>query len=149
MRNREGFWVTETERECTKCHVLFKRTNKTMALCPTCNTKRVKANPAEVKMHQRAKQRAKIRGREFSISVEDICIPLVCPVLGIPLIVNKGKSGAFPNSPSLDRIDNSKGYTPDNIRVMSQRANQMKGDASKEELLSFAKWIMENYSEDY
>ena len=118
MYNREGFWVTESERECTRCHVLFKRTSKTVALCPKCNNARVKANAPEWKMHQRAKQRAQNNGREFSITPEDITIPAKCPVLGIPLKVTKGKSGAFPNSPSLDRVDNSKGYTRENIRVI-------------------------------
>ena len=148
MRNREGFWVTETERECTKCHILFERTSKTVTLCNLCNSKRVKAVSPEWKMHQRAKQRATISGREFSITPEDIHIPLMCPVLGVPLKVTKGKSGAFPNSPSLDRIDNDRGYISGNIRVVSQRANRMKGDASKDELLAFAEWIKETYGED-
>jgi len=95
-------------------------------------------------MHQRAKQRAKSSGIEFSISVDDIQIPDVCPILGIYLNMNSGKSGAFKNSPSLDRIDNNRGYTKDNIQVISQCANAMKGAATWGELKMFAKWIMEN-----
>jgi hypothetical protein len=34
----------------------------------------------------------------------------------------------------LDRIDNSKGYTPSNIQVISWRANRIKADASADEL---------------
>lgn len=148
MRNREGFWVTDEERECTRCHALFERTNKTVTLCPSCNTQRVKATSPEWKMHQRAKQRAAKSGREFNLNVADIHIPLNCPVLDIPLRATTGKSGAFPNSPSLDRVDNGQGYVVGNVRVISQRANQMKGDASAEELLAFAEWIRETYSED-
>lgn len=33
------------------------------------------------------------------------------------------------NSPSLDRIDNEKGYTNDNIRIISWKANRLKGTA--------------------
>lgn len=65
--------------------------------------------------------------------------------MGVPLVVHRGKSGAFADSPSLDRIDNDIGYVKDNIWVISQRANQMKGDASKEELICFAKWVLATY----
>jgi hypothetical protein len=93
-------------------------------------------------MHQRAKQRCKKSGREFSITVEDIVIPDVCPVLGISINANSGKSGAYKNSPSLDRIDSSKGYTKDNIQVISQLANAMKHAASNTELRKFAEWVL-------
>ena len=92
-------------------------------------------------MYRRAKSRAKVKGHEFSITIEDIYIPQLCPILKCPLVVHKGKSGAYPDSPSLDRIDNSRGYTPDNVWVISQRANAMKASANEEELKLFAKWI--------
>lgn len=78
-----------------------------------------------------AKLRAKKRNLEFSIECSDIFIPDTCPVLGIPL-----RQGGYnsPNSPSLDRIDNTKGYTKSNIQVISHRANTLKSDASLEEL---------------
>lgn len=143
MKNREGYYVTETHRECTKCGTLFEKTSK-MTLCKQCNSSRVKSQTPEWKMHQRAKQRCKKSGREFSLKVEDIVIPDVCPVLGITINVNSGRSGAYANSPSLDRIDNSRGYTPDNIQVISQRANAMKHSASNTELHKFAEWVMSN-----
>jgi len=95
-------------------------------------------------MHQRAKQRSKELGRDFNIEVSDIVIPDVCPVLGIPLNMNCGRSGAYRNSPSLDRIDNTKGYVKGNIQVISQLANAMKCHASNEELHRFAQWILSN-----
>lgn len=109
-----------------------------------CNTRRVVENKPEWKMHQRAKIRAKKYGREFNLEVSDIVIPEVCPVLGVPLVQHRGRSGAFADSPSLDRIDNNKGYVKGNVRVVSQRANQMKGDASREELIAFARWVLDN-----
>lgn len=145
-RNREGYLVSNTHRECTNCGTIFEITSK-MTICKKCNSERVKSLTPEWKMHQRAKQRCKKSTLEFSISVDDIVIPDVCPILGIKLNMNSGKSGAYKNSPSLDRIDNNKGYTPDNIQVISQLANAMKGAASDEELLAFAKWIIETRSE--
>lgn len=144
-KNREGYLISETHRECTNCGDIFEITSK-MTLCKKCNSSRVKSMTTEWKMHQRAKQRAKARGTEFSIEVSDIVIPDVCPVLGIKLNMNSGKSGAYKNSPSLDRKDNSKGYTPDNIWVISQEANAMKHSASPEELIKFANWVLNTYS---
>ncbi len=37
------------------------------------------------------------------------------------------------NSPTIDRINSSRGYEPGNIEVISWRANRMKGDATAEE----------------
>lgn len=143
MKNREGWFVNDTHRECTKCGTIFEKSSK-MTLCKPCNSARVKSLTPEWKMHQRAKQRCKASGREFSIAVEDVVIPDYCPILGIKLNMNSGKSGAYSNSPSLDRIDNSRGYTPDNIQVISQKANAMKHAASNEELHKFAEWVMSN-----
>lgn len=143
-KNREGHLVSDTHRECTNCGAIFEITSK-MTLCKTCNSNRVKSQTPEWKMHQRAKQRCKKNGREFNIKVSDIAIPDKCPILGIDINMNSGKSGAYKSSPSLDRIDNSKGYLPDNIQVISQAANAMKRDASWEELKLFAEWVFANY----
>ena len=57
-----------------------------------------------------------------------------------------GKPGGKMNSPSLDRMDNSKGYVKGNVQVISHKANSMKFSASKDELLKFAEWVMRVYS---
>lgn len=146
MINREGYYVTDTERECTNCGAIFKKTSKTVTICNKCNSERVKSNSPEWKMHQRAKRRAKELDRKFDLEFSDIVIPERCPILGIPLVVYKGRSGGNPNSPSLDRVNSSLGYTKDNIQVISHRANMMKTDANKEELLAFANWIIKYFS---
>ena len=81
-----------------------------------------------------AKKRAKEKGLEFSLTLEDIHIPDVCPLLGIPIQRNLNGVGATPNSPTLDRIDPNKGYTKDNVWITSWRANKLKSDASLDEL---------------
>ena len=79
-----------------------------------------------------AKVRARQRGLEFDISVDDLAVPAECPVLGIPLMVSNG----YPtkHSPSLDRIDNTKGYVKGNVVVISYKANTIKNNACLDEL---------------
>lgn len=81
------------------------------------------------KLFHAAKARAKRKGIRFSIKLEDIQIPAVCPLLGIPIRLG----GPRRDSPSLDRINPKKGYVPGNIWVVSQRANKIKNDATLEE----------------
>ena len=78
-----------------------------------------------------AKHRAKKYGLDFNIDSSDIIIPEVCPVLGIPIFRNNPQ--CKDNSPSLDRIDNSKGYVKGNVCVISFRANQLKNCGTLEE----------------
>lgn len=90
-----------------------------------------------------ARKRARAKGLEFTIQATDITIPEVCPILGISLAI--GRERIQDNSPSLDRTDNSKGYTLGNIQVISAKANAMKNNATPHELLKFAEWIRETY----
>ncbi|NTJ67527.1 hypothetical protein G6M50_06085 [Agrobacterium rhizogenes] len=94
-------------------------------------------------------QRCKRTGLEFGFaSSAELAIylkniaPLRCPVFGFELITSDQKGGFNPRSPSVDRIDSSKGYTRDNIQIISMKANTMKTDATLDDLLAFAEWIM-------
>jgi len=141
MKNREGYIVTTETRECTKCRSMFLNKSKTVTLCPTCNSSRVKGESQEVRMYRRAKARARTSGVEFSIEKSDVVIPKICPVLGINLKHKIGSSGGSDNSPALDRIDNSKGYVKGNVQVISHLANMMKSSANVEQLQKFAAWV--------
>ena len=88
----------------------------------------------------RTKKRAEEKNLEFSLIEEDIIIPQYCKLLEIPLII--GTKGDYENSPSIDRIDNNKGYSKDNIQIISKKANSMKNSASYEELMTFYKNIL-------
>ena len=81
-------------------------------------------------MLHRVKMRAKGTGQEFSLTVDDIKIPSVCPVLGIPLVIG----GPLNNAPSMDRLDSALGYVPSNVRVISCRANLLKNNGTVEEM---------------
>lgn len=79
-----------------------------------------------------AKGRAKKYGIPFNISVEDIFIPNLCPVLGIRLF--KGDKVLHDGSPTLDRIVPEKGYVKGNVVVISHKANRIKNNGTLEEL---------------
>lgn len=93
-------------------------------------------------MLNNAKRRAKLKGYNFNLVKEDLVIPEYCPILKIPIIL--GTKNDYENSPSIDRIDNSKGYTKDNIQIISKKANSMKNSATFTELKLFADWILQN-----
>ncbi len=89
-----------------------------------------------------AKYRAEQKGIEFSLSIEDIVIPDICPVLGIPLQFSDGTNlERNLNAPSVDRFDNTKGYTKENIRIISRRANGLKSDGTIEEFKKLLKYL--------
>ena len=98
----------------------------------------LKSDDRRYKMYHNAQHRAKKKGIPFTISMEDIVIPETCPLLGIPLVSTNNKRD--PRNPSLDQINPGKGYTPDNIWVVSSRANWIKSDATLQEL----KTLVEN-----
>lgn len=87
------------------------------------------------------KTRAKKKGTPFSLTFTNIMDLMVshCPVTGIELdysLGNKRKKGAKvpDNSPSIDRIDNSIGYTPSNVILVSNLVNRVKTTLSLEEI---------------
>jgi len=87
-------------------------------------------------MLMQARARAKKKSLTFSIVEADIHVPIACPLLDIPLFPGKGTW--CPNSPTVDRIDNTQGYIPGNVWVISWRANELKGNATADELMKLA-----------
>lgn len=87
-----------------------------------------------------AKARAKKLGKEFNITKYDIAIPTVCPVLGIPIVVDVGK-GRRPDAPSLDRKNNDLGYIKGNIAVISNRANTLKNNGTLAEFEKLVEYL--------
>ena len=88
-----------------------------------------------------ARARAKKYNVKCSLGLEDIIIPEICPVLKIPI---KADLMGSDNSPSLDRLVPSAGYTKENTRVISIRANMIKSCGTKEEHEMIAAYMKEN-----
>ena len=83
-------------------------------------------------MLRAAKERAKKHGIAFGLTIDDIAVPDYCPALGLRLTVGEGKQ--CDASPSLDRLDSSKGYVPGNVWVISLKANRIKTNATANEI---------------
>ena len=82
-----------------------------------------------------AKHRAKSKGVPFDLRIEDIVIPAVCPVLGLPFKWGTGQMGwRNMRAPSLDRIKPQLGYVAGNVRIISTRAHHVKGNATLSEM---------------
>ncbi len=95
-----------------------------------------------------AQKRAKKGGFPCTITIDDILLPTHCPLLGIQLTARStinDKNAAY----SLDKIIPELGYVPGNVTVMSFKANAMKQDATPEQLLFFAKAILNQYGCDF
>ncbi len=75
---------------------------------------------------------------EFNITIDDIKIPIRCPIFNILIKLDNHKLSI--DSPSVDRIDNAKGYTKDNIIIVAWKANHLKGHASPNELLKISEF---------
>ena len=98
-----------------------------------------KANP-EKSLLIAARARAKRLGIPFSITLADVVVPAKCPALGCRIVRGIGKPTDF--SPTIDRLDPTKGYVPGNIAVISHRANRIKNDATVYEMRRIAEWMV-------
>lgn len=90
------------------------------------------------------KSSAKRRGIEFdlkSTDIDEIGIPVTCPVLGIPLKFHRNK--VQDDSVSFDRIDSSKGYTKDNLVIVCHRVNKLKSNATLDEMKAIVNFYLD------
>lgn len=99
------------------------------------------SNPVKYMVHK-AKKNAKKSGLPFDLDHNELKMPEFCPVLGIPLQI--GNKDRTHNSPSLDRFDSNKGYTADNVNIISWRANHLKNNGTAEEHRRIADWMEAN-----
>lgn len=90
-----------------------------------------------------ARGRAKATGIPFDLEPDDLLVPELCPVLGIPLRPAEGRMDD--SSPTLDRIIPTEGYVRGNVVVVSWRANRLKSNGTLDDfrrLVDFYELIM-------
>ena len=108
-------------------------------------------------MRRGAQDRARANKLPFDLTVQDLrdIITDSCPILGIKFELNKnglkwgkGKNkNNWGNSPSLDRIVPDKGYTKDNIIIVSLMANSIKNQATPNQIQKVATFYKKLYKE--
>lgn len=84
---------------------------------------------------------AKRRGIEFDLHYSDLILPSHCPILGLPLSYKNFNGRSESNSPdfaTVDRFDNTKGYIKGNVWIISRLANNMKNEATLDQIELFA-----------
>lgn len=143
------------QKQCTRCGIAkpfseFIRSSRNKnglnSHCKQCNRTRNqqyrKSNPVKgqtYKMFRDARLRAEDKKLPFDIDVEYVRSLVVsrCPVFGTHLEWSAQRgNGPIPieSSPSLDRIDPTKGYIKGNVWIISYKANVIKNNATHEEL---------------
>lgn len=95
-----------------------------------------------------AKSRARREKVRFDLSIQDVLPHLAgyCPVFGTRFVTRAdGRRRADPAAPSLDQLAPRQGYTRENVRVISWRANALKNNASVEEIAALLKWMRREF----
>ena len=116
--------------------VVLSRSNKFRKKLRKENPKLHKAR----EMYSSARKRSIKKGMDFDLTsdfVYKLCVDK-CPIFKKELIYGSGSRDKY--APSLDRVDSSKGYTQDNVWVISYLSNLMKNNATSEELKQFSNY---------
>lgn len=149
------------EKQCPKCNKVlpikefyFDKQSKDglFYYCKSCDSDRRKKwrknNPERQAISNKyfeLKKRARKKNIPMEINAEYIknMYPddMICPVLGIKM--ERGIGGSpenISNSSSIDRIIPEKGYVPGNVIVVSMKANQIKSNATPDEIIKVGKF---------
>lgn len=100
---------------------------------------------------RQAALRAKENCLEFEPSLKELLMenpPMVCGCCDREFnftAIGKGQEAKW-ESPSLDRFDNSKGYTVGNVRVICVRCNSLKSDATLTEMQTIVRYMSQESS---
>lgn len=89
-----------------------------------------------------ARGRAKKSGIPYSLTLEwaESMWTGKCVATGAEFRIGVGKRGSY--SPSVDRIDSSLGYSPENCRFVLWAINRFKSDATDAEMLDIARLLV-------
>jgi hypothetical protein len=104
-------------------------------------------------LYHSAKKRAKSKNIPFDITLDCVHEKLkhgYCEVTNIPFVIKEytkegHKEIVHAHSPSLDKIDSTRGYTKDNVQIVIDQYNKMKGDRDLETTIFLARKLIEAY----
>lgn len=145
--------MCKQEKPLGDFHLMKKSKDGHQSHCKICATNYKQKHPGYLnhkKNHTKdyrkgliraAKHRAKIKGVPFNITWKDLNLIWTCPVLNIPIFSDSLNNQ---NAPSIDRLIPEKGYTKGNVRIISRRANTLKGDSTINEMELILKYMKEN-----
>lgn len=104
-----------------KCSTKYCRntTKENRSICDTCRKREWRVNNPIRDAYSNLKSHAKQRGKEFDLTFEEFKEFAV----RVDLIKNKGITK---DSYHVDRVDDNKGYTKDNIQVLTNSENVRK-----------------------
>jgi hypothetical protein len=100
---------------------------------------------------ERTKARAKKKNFSFDLTegwVQKKLNKGICEATGIELICNEYYEDKGPFVPSIDRLDNSKGYTKDNCQMVIWIYNRAKGTSDLKTLYKMCKAFVEKYEKE-
>jgi len=142
------------QKECSSCGKLRTYKNKksykvaveTNSKCQSCTNKNAgKYEGIPYSWYNAKKSQSVYRELTWNITIEHIWSLYVeqdglCALSGLPIGWGK-EVRATGHTVSIDRIDSSIGYEPDNIQLVHKVCNSMKNDLSMDEFLNFIKHI--------
>jgi len=151
-----GFRVCEkcsVEKDIEEYMIVQRGKQTTRGTCKSCHAEEQRANRLKQKVTKPefnairqtlngARKRAKKDGYPFSIVIEDLMpFPTHCPILDVELTYgqNNRYSGA-----SLDKIIPELGYVKGNVKIISNKANNMKGDLTVDVMKKMIQYIQIN-----
>lgn len=161
--------ILPLEKHCSHCRLLLpiddfakdaSRNDGHQRYCKTCSNslrvKRDQLNPVQkhtCRMLSSARSRAKEKNLPFDIDLDYVRLIVgkdaefashcqIFPKIALDWSCNRGNGPrALPNSPSIDRIDPTRGYVKGNIWIVCHRANAIKSNATHEELKLLTKAV--------
>lgn len=161
--NKKG----DINRTCTVCNTTYPKTNEFFTSfvstrdditfqtkCRPCEKIYIqnrKSNPKDtfISILNRIKNSPKRTSKGFDIDC-DFALNLLekqnnkCAITNIELTCKKGEGLQYSNI-TIDRIDSSKGYTKDNIQILSYWANMAKGALTDEDFKKLITITYNNY----
>lgn len=135
------------ESECRLCHNARQRKYYTEDRENRCAKRRAigrqfTASRPLYWILRNARSRAKARGLAFDISDGDFVIPDRCECC------NEKIAKHTRHCPSLDRIDNTMGYTLDNTWIICRPCNSRKNDATPAQLMQIARAVIKRLKQN-